>query len=1098
MKSGGPPEKFGNPVTGGISGLNDSFQSVWRPLVLMRAAYPIRNTLEGYSRVLGFTGFANSFMATAEQMGASGKNAGRKIGNLTGEKGRASKALTYESSEFDRKVATLEEARANLAHQAQEIATSGAVPKAYGQKSRFNHNKLLDDLRAQDVDALDETHPLSQLDGSLDGFSLSEHAALADAVDAAAREVDAARPALLNAQGRVDAASKVNVMRDGQTTRRLGDGSYVQVNDTFGGKQGGIAQAASASTDSWNTMINANTSMRQRLMRNKMTLAGYHAVDPVEDVDAYKKALDHFTNRILKDSAVMQMRLDPSKTADDFVDWLYKPQGRMEKEAQRSFNAGRKGKPGTQDWDKGERAWLEDWYDVDNPEAMKAWFESGRENLLQTIPDPEFRNLIREGNVTPGAIDRYIDRVGIDKLPKIISDQVFSNHGAGHEGRSWWRGLTNTFFHYAGAVPETVLVRQPYYSIRQREFLDNMLPGLTKDTLENTDVLAKTMQESHRYALRRLKRDIYTIERQRNLPKMVENVSPFWTAQLNTTATWPRLIMERPQSLAAIARLYGRMRDQGFIDDFGTFNPVPGNPKLGWGSPGGLDVKIPFGNIMSVFAGQTNDQISELPGASIWGPFIPNPGPYMQWALSEAQRGHPGFAQLAELIPENVRLPFMDHDIDVRENVYKWANSSGPSTEAASLDKLLPGYLRQVFAKVQGEGNGTFDGYAALITANEWAKYDQGLRDKPPTGDEVRDLTNQLLMTVIVGQFTSPGNPRVSTPIYPMVLKAREFTSKYGYIDGANKFLAVYGEEWRAALMHGTKNEFGYGVEQSKESWKILQDNPDLVRKLANDGDPELVALLMGAGDGHGNFDPAVRRLMQASKIPGQDGNILQAKTPEEMIDELRQQRSWAQYRAGYTTWKDAKIAEWTKKYGSTVKIPSERWAELKAHKQQVIAGIAQDNPDWAKAYNAQTGKNRQALAALKEVMDSPKFADKVAADPYWQTVKQFVDMHDSVAKELGGAKPNYGATTPEEYFIKNDMKNKKKGYHFSAESTAKYREKIMKQFKTPGTGFYKQWQLAKYRAAVEDLKKKNVRFNDMHERWFGGEDFDDNAFIGG
>ena len=52
-----------------------------------------------------------------------------------------------------------------------------------------------------------------------------------------------------------------------------------------------------------------------------------------------------------------------------------------------------------------------------------------------------------------------------------------------------------------------------------------------------------------------------------------------------------------------------------------------------------------------------------------------------------------------------------------------------------------------------------------------------------------------------------------------------------------------------------------------------------------------------------------------------------------------------------------------------------------------------------------------------------------------------------------------------------------------------------MKEFNTPGTDRYKQWQLSKYQAAVEDLKRKNIRFADMHDRWFNGEAYDDNAF---
>ena len=52
-----------------------------------------------------------------------------------------------------------------------------------------------------------------------------------------------------------------------------------------------------------------------------------------------------------------------------------------------------------------------------------------------------------------------------------------------------------------------------------------------------------------------------------------------------------------------------------------------------------------------------------------------------------------------------------------------------------------------------------------------------------------------------------------------------------------------------------------------------------------------------------------------------------------------------------------------------------------------------------------------------------------------------------------------------------------------------------MKEFNTAGSERNKQWQLAKYKAGVEELRRKNVTFNDMFDRWFGSEDYDDNAF---
>jgi ABC-type uncharacterized transport system ATPase subunit len=57
----------------------------------------------------------------------------------------------------------------------------------------------------------------------------------------------------------------------------------------------------------------------------------------------------------------------------------------------------------------------------------------------------------------------------------------------------------------------------------------------------------------------------------------------------------------------------------------------------------------------------------------------------------------------------------------------------------------------------------------------------------------------------------------------------------------------VYGEEWAAALTHGTKNQLGFGMQQNQDTLKLIRDNPALVEKIAQTGDTEMVSLLMGS-----------------------------------------------------------------------------------------------------------------------------------------------------------------------------------------------------------------------------------------------------------
>ncbi len=1051
--------------------LNDAFQSVWRPLVLLRAAYPIRNTIEGYSRILGFSGFNAAFAATSEQLATTAGNTVRRVQRRTGSTGRAEEGLTAASTVLDKKAAHLAEAQANLDKQIAELKQARSVPSQYGRGSKFNHSSFVDTLRSQSIDGLDEVHPLSQLDGELT-FSLDEHVQLLDDIAAARAEVDAAKGAVAGAEAKYDSTLGSRYAGTGTAQRPLADGSTVTTVNAFEGKQGEVAIGKVSNDDTWARITSSNASYREREFRNKVSIG--NAPVYASDTDAYANAIHNVANRILKDSPTMQMRLDPTVTADDYVRWFYSESGTSQREASREFKRASKGMK------KSEIEALKGFapFNVDDANAVKQWFEYGRQNLYETFPDAAFRQRIIDGTVTPGAIKDYMTRMDTKKLPPIIGDRMVETHGIPNEGRSWWRTFTQKAFKTIGATPENVIVRQPYYTIKYNEYMDNVLSGLNKSELSDT-TLAKLTTEAHRFALRNLRRDIYTIIRQKNLPGLVENVSPFWTAQINTATTWPRIMAQRPESLAGIGKAYVRMREGGFIDDEGYFNPFPWHQH----SAGGIDVRIPFTNVLSIFAGQTNDQISDIPGSAIWGAFAPNPGPQFQMFASEAQKGTFGFKQLADIIPEGQR-----------EGFFTWANSLGPSTEALSLDRLMPGWGRTVWARIQGEGNGTYDSYAAMITNLEIAKADHGLRDYPKA-EEIRESTDKLLMTLALGQFTMPGSPRASSPIYAMTLKAREYTEKYGFLEGTQKFLDTYGEEWRAAVTHGTKNQYGFGVEQSKESLNFLKSNQDLVREFGKSEDPDTVSLLMGAGDGEGHYDRAVRRLLQIDRTTNDGKPVLKNLTVEEILKQSQIQRGWTEFKQQYTTWKEAKITKWISKYGSTEAIPPEKWKALKDKRVSVQNGIASMNPDWAEELNSRPNKGRVALSALRKIVSDPSFASSTKGDGYWQRVADFIRVHDETATAIGHEKPKYQAQSPDQFFAWNAANNERKGYSFSADKQASYREKVMKEFNTPGTDRYKQWQLSKYQAAVEDLKRKNIRFADMHDRWFNGEAYDDNAF---
>ena len=1028
--------------------LNSAFQSVWRPAVLLRAAYPIRNSTEGYARVLGFVGLSGVWQDSLETVGNIAANTGRRAARRTGSVGRANSKVNDAATALDDRMLALGEYRAGVQAQVDEIAAKAGDSYAY--------DDVLSDLRAGVLDAADESSAISKLNGDL-SFDLATHLDDVTHLGIIDDEIAGLQSNLSKAQDNLTSKATNRHIGSGTITRTLPDGSTVTVNNVFEGKLGEVALGKASNDDSWAYMSGAVATRREGEMRKRLQVVD--GMVTADNIDDYSRAVFDASNKIFRDSVVTQMRLDPTKTSDDFLEWFYSKEGRFEREAQHQFGRNVAGRT-----------------------AMATWFDAGRENLLKTFPDQKFRDKIAAGVVTESDVERYIATVGPDNLPPVIGDVIFDLHGATKEGGNWWARFTQKAFRTIGAVPENTLVRQPYYKTRFMEYMDGNLLKLDAELADNADVLAKITNEAHRYALRRLRRDIYTIERQRNLPSIIEQVSPFWTAQINTATTWPRIFAERPETIAGIARTYTRMRESGMIDDEGYFNPIPGYVP----TVGGMDIRIPFVNVLSMFAGTPSEEVQNMPGGAVIGFFAPSAGPQMQVIVSEMQKGTPGFKQIADVIPDG----------EWKDRFFAVGNPMGISTEFGSLDMLLPTWGRQALAGISGEGNGTYDAMAAKITQNELAKYDQGLRSTYPTKDEIGTMTNQVFATLLVGAFTAPGSPRAVSPMTSMVDVSRGYMQKYGYFEGTTKFLEVYGEEWAAALTRGSKNNLGFPMQQNQDTLKLIRDNPKLVEKIAGTGDTEMISLLMGAGE-LGEYDESgtARRVMLQSQIPGSDKNMLEMNDPEQIMRAHQLQRGFREFRKEYSTWRDAKVDTWIKQYGSTEGIPSEKWSELTKKREAVVADLKMRNEVWGAEWGKTNDSGRKALKALREIRSDPKFWAKAQSEPYWQTVSDFVDLHDETAAALKGGKPKNQAQTPEQFFEWNRKNNAAKGYNFSPAKQAEFRKKVMKEFETPGTERNKQWQLAKYKAGVEDLRRRNIPFGDMFDRWFKSEDYDDNAF---
>ncbi len=985
--------------------LNEGFQAVWRPLTLLRAAYPVRNTIEGFSRVLAFVGAHAVMNQMADTAGSAATNVGRSVLRKT----RISKAT--------------------------EAVTADATAVANRRTIFEAAKRELDDM----------------------AIGSPEHIAHAADLYDIERALKAEQAQLTKSETKLTKASSWKHM--GQSE-----------GDPFYGKVGDAAWLRAGNQATWDRMALSTTDARQVKMRDRVQINNTK-VTLDDGIDTYTSSMNDLINHVLVDNRVTQMRLDPSVTATDFQQWFLKhPDARNELMNHQALGL-----------------------DVFNPDSLKAWFEDGRANLLETIPDESLRESIRTatGPIGAGRIRSFVEQYK-DTLPPINGNKIVAQHGIKRSGRRWMKDFVGKMFHAVGSMPEQNLVRGPYYQARWSEYLDLAARTLGKDATR--DDWGRAYMEAHRYATRKMNKDLYTIVRQKNLTGLVEHVSPFWTAQINTLATWPRILWENPKAIAGIAKAYVRAREGGFVDDQGWFHPVPGL-KIGDG-PGALDIKIPFSNVLSVFAGHLNQETSsmvalatgddsEKPGflSQMISSIFPSPGPIMS-AAGSLEQNH-----------EMLRgLGVSDAILDP---IHRWLNPYGPSSDLRIWDKLVPGYVRTTIDALDTNSDAARTTQVQILGVETW-KYQHGLRKDMPTPEEIVSKGQKIMLALALGQWSMPGSPRKVSPLQPMLDQWYKMQRLYGTTEAHARWNDMYGDDF-LALTSVTGTEKVTGLQPNNASWRMLKDHPDLVKKIVDvSGDPTTIQLLMG-NQGYAQTPDneywAARRNMQHYKPPGLDTTAITGKTPEQMLAEYRLADQWRGYRDTIKLPTDAVKTLLTKQFGSWDKVPKGLKADQTKYRNDQLKKFGKANPEWAAEWKKGPQKGRLAIKTLTTITSDAKFMKQAGNDPYWSSVKDFLEARKAAKAAVRGGVPKYGASTPKQAIKAIEASSAAKGYHFSAASTAKFEQGIRDKAHKPGTELWKQWQLAKYESTVDRLKRKNVRFADMHDRWFALEGFDPNRF---
>jgi hypothetical protein len=538
------------------------------------------------------------------------------------------------------------------------------------------------------------------------------------------------------------------------------------------------------------------------------------------------------------------------------------------------------------------------------------------------------------------------------------------------------KAFRDRVYNYIGTLPEDTLLRHPFMKERYGEYMrqsidDLMAQGVTDISQETLDTMAR---QARRYSERELKRTLYTIDRYSEAATLGRFVSPFFAAFENTGRTWARFMLNDPSVAARANQLLTAPVKAGWVVDGLTGEPIEFGPDTAIPSrEWALSIQLP-----PAVARATG--LTDRPGMRI-----------SLKSLNVVFQGEtpfsPGFGPVVQ-IPASELIKWDDNDLT--RLVADATLTNGPSGETLSWDLLLPAAGRRGVSLARGESAPDFARDYLLM-------YQQAVTDYQRRGEPVPPNLLELVKGDVQKFYVLRGIANLTLPVAP------QFTLKPEY--------QVYVDKWRQYQDDGELNGlspaerfradypefFQFATSSSANATGV---DPSLAaRRNAERFSAALSAALTTSGVDEGivgaivndpnspTFDEYSLVWQRGRQVtPGVD-TVFRGRTDVKTSAERPYvAQGWDNYIA-----MSAQVDAVLRSRG--LRSLSQTGAEdLRQYRRDWLNWASTGNPAWWQAYNDRNQATFAANAdAFSKVVTNAEFASVNGSDPSWQAVADYV-----------------------------------------------------------------------------------------------------------
>ena len=929
-----------------ISSSYDVFNAIWKPSVLLRLGYTIRNVTEGSMRAIGMLGSVSEYMKYA------GTSLGASVKEVTYN--RIKKQMLYREAARE---AGLPKAGFVKFNEVKEVHQRGLV------QARYALNQAEDSLAA-------EKATLSA------ASSKKEKVAIKANIQKLEKDIENKK---ILVEQKVKAAYDFDAKYAGNPRVHKFSNVYVNdsvaagINDAFAGDMGLISMNTSSASrrtaidlQSQNAISRINTEggLKSKGYSSAIQPPKYDEAGKIIPIPGSKKVNTEYWNasyaaaREFRNDEVTR-RLLAGQKVEDIV-----AAAKVDKKLRKNLS------------ESGVRL---------DSESIRLHVKKWDKSVKEYFPDEALRKRIGDFKQELTINDIRNTLEGRRDLSPIHGESF-----APEDAKRLWiryQDFTAKAFKYLGALPEDMLVRHPIYAAVYRRSMDELVNRKVaeygKEAVEKgltSNQFIELEKTARRMALRQLEATAYTINRYSGPGALFQYFAPFYAAFENTFKVWGRLAYENPEIVGRLNLLWDVPERTGLTVTDERTGETYVTMQLGKVIPDWLEEKIGK-NTRIKFPKQAVNLIFQ--GEPWWSP---------------------GFGPIAQ-IPANYILknsPDVNEQLTQRLGVYVPARGildailpMGPTQNWQSI--LLSSSQKRLLSLMKGTADSNYVSQLQSIAATERQRYKDGSRPDEPTFDEIRSKNDWLMTLRFVSALTLPFQPTFTSEYEPWVQLWQKYQTE-GIINDetpAERFYKAYPDYFTLAYSGSAATT---GMDFTSKAIYNAKQNRNLVAGVYQTN-PYLIQLITNNGQVENKFDEAAYVWqMKNSPVPGSQETFRGQLDP---ISEVKRQ----DVRAGWIEFNklnDAINAQL--ETNGIASISSPEAEGLLRFKEGAIKAISDKYPEWANDRDTFTiGKWKETIKGIDKILQDEKFINNLSDDlkPAWAIMQDYMDSRDTVIAEL-------------------------------------------------------------------------------------------------